>query len=103
MEKPTSLSFTDFEIPVDTLFRRAQQGPMNLAWTRTQFTIPDGYDAPRAVETWLGENCPGKWATYNYQSPKGKTNEHIMVVRFEDRNDALMFKLRGGHQAWDAR
>lgn len=101
MEKPTNLSFTDFEVPVDSLFRRAQQGPMNLAWTRTQFAVPDSYEAPKAVELWLTENTPGKWATYSYQSPKGKSSDFIMVVRFEDKNDALMFKLRGGHQAFE--
>lgn len=102
MEKPSNLAFTDFDVSVDSLFRRAQQGPMNLTWTRTQFSIPDNYDAPRAVETWLTENCPGQWATYNYSNPKGR-GDSIMVVRFADKNDALMFKLRGGHQAYDVR
>lgn len=101
MEKPTTLSFTDLEVPVDSLFRRAEQGPMNLTWTRTQFAIPDTYNAPRAIEAWLGENCPGRWAAYSYQDPKGKGEDHVMVVRFEDKNDALMFKLRGGHQAFE--
>lgn len=101
MEKPVNISFTDFEIPVEVLFRKTSQGPMNLSWTRTQFAVPDGYEAPKAVETWLVENCPGRWATYSYQSPKGKGGDYIMVVRFEDKNDALMFKLRGGHQAYE--
>lgn len=103
MDKPTSITFTDFEVPLDTILRHSQQGPMDLRWTRTQFTIPDGYDAPRAVEAWLVENCPGRWQTYHYHSPKGRDDGYSMVVRFEDKNDALMFKLRGGHQAWDAR
>jgi hypothetical protein len=101
MEKPASLKFTDFEIPTEALFRKSHLGPMNLDWVRTQFVVPDAYDAPRKVEQWLNENCPGRWATYNYQSPRGKTNDHVMVVRFEDKNDALMFKLRGGHQAYE--
>lgn len=102
MEKPTNLIFTDFEVPVNRLFRRSQQGPMNLTWTRTQFTIPDSYEAPKKVEEWLSENTPGRWATYSYQNPKSKNSDYVMVVRFEDKNDALMFKLRGGHQAWES-
>lgn len=101
MDKPTSLAFTDFEVPLSSLFRRNKQGPMNLTWTRVQFMIPDGYEAPKSVEEWLTENTPGEWQTFHYNSPKGKTNEFVMVVRFKDKNDALMFKLRGGHQAWE--
>jgi len=101
MQKPTSLKFTDFEIPADRINARFHAGPMNLTWIRTQFSIPDGYDAPRKVEQWLEQNAANRWATYSYQSPKGKAHDFVMVVRFEDRNDALMFKLRGGHQAWE--
>ena len=100
MDKPTEVSFTDLDVPIQSLFRRASQGPMNLCWTRTQFNIPDSYDAAKAVEMWLIEHCPGRWQAYHYVSPKGKGEDQVMVVRFEDKNDALMFKLRGGHQAW---
>lgn len=101
METPDSLTFTDFEIPLDQLFQH-ERGPMNLAWTRVQFTVPDGWQAPQAVQQWLRENTPGKWQAYSYSNPKGKAQDYIMVVRFKDKNDALMFKLRGGHQSWEA-
>lgn len=74
---------------------------MNLNWTRVQFNIPDSWESIKKVQDWLRENNPGQWASYCYQHPKSrKTNDHTMVVRFQDKNDALMFKLRGGHQAW---
>jgi hypothetical protein len=103
METPTSIQFTDFEISTDVLFRRAHSGPMNPSWTRVQFPISNNWDDHIEVEKWLGENTPGKWASYHYQNPKGKKHDFTMIVRFENKNDALMFKLRGGHQAWENR
>lgn len=101
MEQPSSISFTDLEIPVSSLIKGALKGPMDTTWTRVQFVIPNGWDAPQHVENWLYDNIGGEWQSYNYQSPKGQRNDYIQVVRFRDRNDALMFKLRGGHQAWE--
>lgn len=101
METPQSLVFTDFEIPLDQLFQHAK-GPMNLSWTRVQFLIPDGWNAPQVIQKWMTDNTPGDWQAYHYSNPKGKDNDFVMVVRFRDKNDALMFKLRGGHQAHEA-
>ena len=101
MDMPENISFTDFSIPTNQLFRKTSIGPMNPKWVRTQFSIPDGYAAPNAVISWLNDNCPGQWATCNYMNPKTHNGEYVMVVRFEDKNDALMFKLRGGHQSYE--
>ena len=57
-----------------------------------------GYDFSKQ---WMKDNTPGKWQAYSYSNPKGKAQDYIMVVRFMDKNDALMFKLRGGHQSWE--
>ena len=73
---------------------------MNLSWTRVQFPIPDGWEGSKKIQEWLEENCPGRWSTYSYQNPKSKSGENIMVIRFENKNDALMFKLKDGHKAW---
>lgn len=103
MENPTSLQFTDFEILTSSLFRQAKNGPMNPSWTRVQFAIPDNWEAHISVEKWIDDNITGRWASYHYLNPKGKRDDYVMVVRFEDKNDALMFKLSGGHQAWEKR
>ena len=100
MEKPTSLTFDGLDVSLNILDERSS-GPMDLAWIRTQFNIPDQYDAPKAVHDWLTFNCHGEWSSYYYTAPKFKSGEGIMVVRFKDRNDALMFKLRDGHKAWE--
>lgn len=103
MEKPTNLTFTDFEVQTDKLFRKSLTGPMNRSWTRTQFQVPDNFESAKLVEDWLVENTPGKWAYFIYKTVRGRPDEYTMVVRFEDKNDALMFKLRGGHQAWESK
>lgn len=101
MNTPDSISFTDLEVQTSSLFRRSLSGPTNLQWTRVRFTIPNGYDAPQAVSDWLADNTPGRFDVWFYQDPKSRDGEYRMVVNFEDKNDALMFKLRGGHQAWE--
>lgn len=103
MNNPSSLQFTDFEVATEVLFRRATNGPMNPSWTRVQFPIPDNWEAHLAVQKWLNDNTPSKWTSYHYHNPKGKKQDYMMVVRFENKNDALMFKLRGGHQAYEVR
>jgi hypothetical protein len=100
MTSPTRLTFTDFEIATNDILGANRQGPISPQWTRTKFTIPNGHEAPKLVTGWLTNNCPGLWTTYHYQDPKSKDYQDVMVVWFEDRNDALLFKLRGGHQAW---
>lgn len=103
MSIPESLTFTDYEVPTAAIFKQRQESsPMNRAWTRVQFAVPDSWEASRRVVDWLNENCPNRYCFYCYQNPRGSGPDYIMVVRFEDKNDALIFKLRGGHQAWES-
>ena len=103
MEKPVSLSFTDLDLPIEHLFKHVPSGPMSPTWTRVQFTLPDPYDSVKIVEDWLKQNCPGSWTFYTYSNPGNKKHDFIMVIRFEDKNDAILFKLRGGHQSWESK
>jgi hypothetical protein len=57
-------------------------------------------EAFKAVREWLVSNCGGDWREHHFSDPRSKNNELTMIVKFENRDDALMFKLRGGHQAW---
>ena len=101
---PKVIQFEGLELPIESFDQ--QEGtfskPVPTTWKRVQFSIPDGYTSAKAVEEWLKVNCPNRWASYHYQNPKQKAQgDRVMVVRFEDKNDALLFKLRGGHQAWE--
>lgn len=103
MKKPSSLVFEDYEVPVSDLYSTGNgvNGPVPTTWTRTQFNIPNNYSAPAEVTKWLDENCPGRYSSWFYQDPRSKEHAAVMVVKFESRNDALMFKLQGGHQSWE--
>lgn len=104
LEPPSTVEFEGLSLPVSDVIRAKgnSTGPVPSTWQRVSFPVPDGYTCARAVEEWLAQNCPNKWAAYHYNNPKQKASaDRIMVVRFEDKNDALLFKLRGGHQAWE--
>lgn len=68
-------------------------------WKRVIIDVPDTYSAPSKVNEWLAENCINGYASYEFSDPV--TYDGVMVIRFEDVNDALMFKLRDGHKAWE--
>jgi hypothetical protein len=102
MSKPESLHFTDLTVKTESVLnQRSEPKPMNRKWTRVHFPIPDSWEAAKEVTAWLNANCSDQFSTYTYQNPKGKSPDYLMVVRFKDKNDALFFKLRGGHQAWE--
>lgn len=100
MQKPQSIKFDGVEYKLSSVLR-SKGGPAPSHWTRVKFNVPNDFEAPKAVEAWLALNCSGMWRHYHFSDPKSKKGERSMVVRFEERNDALFFKLRGGHQAWE--
>lgn len=103
MSKPPVLKFTDYDVPTSAI---SWQGPQSLApttWTRVKFNVPGDFttrEATRQVCEWLAHNCVGSWREHHFVDPRGKNGEYTVIVKFENRDDALMFKLRGGHQAW---
>jgi hypothetical protein len=100
MNKPDVLKFTDYDVNVKALTYQLPQSLAPSDWTRVKFTVPGTHEAPKQVCEWLVSNCVGDWRQHNFPDPKSKNNERTMVVKFQSRDDALMFKLRGGHQAW---
>lgn len=100
MEQPKTIKFSGLEINTKELDQRPNRGPMDRTWVRVQFTIPECYEAPDKVREWLVQNVLHHWSLYVYSDPTDMS--YKMVIRFSDRNDALMFKLKGGHQIWEA-
>ena len=99
MKLPKTIKFTDLEItPVECGGANHFTGLTPTSWTRVEFTIPTSYDALSSVQTWLQDNSANPWSIYDYSSKD--RSQRTVVVRFKDKNDALMFKLRGGHQCW---
>lgn len=100
MKTPTTIKFTDLEIsPQDLTGGVKHQGIIPSSWTRVQFTVPNDWQKLEQVSKWLTDNAGDDWATYNFHADN-KAQERTMVVKFKDKNDALLFKLRGGHQCW---
>lgn len=104
MSKPSVITFTDYVVPISAL---TWNGPQSLApptWTRVKFNVPGEHaqrDCSKLVCEWLVSNCNGQWRANSFPDPRSKSHERTMIIKFESRDDALMFKLRGGHQAWE--
>lgn len=99
MKSPKTIKFSDLEIkPIDLDSHHTRTGIIPQSWTRVQFTLPSDWQSIEKVSKWLADNSSDDWASYNYSLDT--KNERVMVVKFKDKNDALMFKLRGGHQCW---
>lgn len=105
MIQPEIVEFDGASINVQNVLRPSYRnvGPVSNSWSRTAFEVPDGYTAPRIVDEWLRDNCKGRWTSVHFHNPRNKGHGHTMVVRFEDRNDALLFKLRDGHKSWETK
>lgn len=97
------LDFTDHTVYTSQILKKTRKvtGPVNTSWTRVKVVIPDAYSGKK-VEEWVEEHLTGPWFCYQYHNRAfdKKANGFTMIFRFKDKNDALMFKLQGGHQAY---
>ena len=94
------VSFSGLEIPANSILPGPyRNGPMNRNWIRVKFTMNSANPDFAKVEDWLRKNCKHGWAAYNHVDPSDSSS-YFGIVRFENNDDALMFKLSDGHQAW---
>ncbi len=104
MQKPEQIRFTGLTLkPGPTLNKMIHQGSFNMIssdWARLTFTVPTAKDSIQHVYDWLNTNCNGQYTAYRFHD-RDSYSEYQMVVRFEDKNDAIMFKLQDGHRAWE--
>lgn len=80
--------------------------PWPKHWTRVQITLPRQREAYRQVINWIEENLQDLYgATYvigdEDVGTKTDRNRIRAVFAFANSNDALMFKLQGGHKAYE--
>ena len=109
MQPPKEIKFTNFVMNEHDLKRVSTAGittPVTPEWSRVHFTVPTSRDAVTAVYDWLEQNCSGMWSSYKYYESNGTgghsfSSEYRMIVSFESVDDALLFKLRDGHLAWE--
>ena len=103
MQRPTSVNFTNWTLAGNEMSLIANAGIPNhkiTDWTRLVVSVPVDRDSMQHVQKWLFENCSGQFVFYKYQDGAVYT-EYKMVIRFENKNDALLFKLKDGHRAWE--
>lgn len=97
------IDFTDLTISCNDLLRKSRRvsGPVDNTWIRVKIKIPNQY-AIKKIEDWIEENLIYSWFSYHFQDRiyDKKSTELTMILRFESNNDALMFKLKDGYNAW---
>jgi len=89
--------------------------PWPVNWTRMEIEIPDTYDAPDQIIKFINNDMEcSRWGYFTYTDDDKKNSfvsdnsflydiagKNIMVIGFEEEEDATMFKLMGGHEAWE--
>jgi hypothetical protein len=92
---PSVVHFTGADFDPKLLSRRLR-APTPADWIRHQFTTDGFVDPEWNISEWLTNNLFGRW-TLNF----GMTlNGMVIVVGFEQANDAVMFRLMEGETAW---
>jgi len=97
-----SVEFTDLEVPIhDVLsqYRNQHQGIIPYSWARVRITIPLGFNESEMVKKWLAENTTQAWSIN--QSDDYHNSKTNVTVRFQNIDDALMFKLSDGYRSWE--
>lgn len=94
---PAEVKFTGLTI-LSTELNRAVVGPIPLHWTRHQFLLADEYFHPEnwSFVSWINRNLNGRYNVSVAYVPKGS----VVVIGFENDNDAVMFRLLEGETAW---
>ncbi len=93
---PPVVRFTGLDIRPEELNRRVK-GPIPLHWTRHQFLLEDDYVDPEwSMTSWINRNLTGRWTISSFHGLKGT----IVVLGFENGNDAVMFRFLEGETAW---
>ena len=94
---PDKVSFTGLDLDPREIHepRKLFDMPYPVDWVRHQFTLvhPD-YGFTRKLDRWLEKNIDGRWGSYVSSSGQ------ICVIYFEKLNDAILFRLKDGENAW---
>jgi hypothetical protein len=94
MKSPV-IKFTGLEIPADA-FERVRRKPAHQDWHRIEFQLDEDITV-QSIRSWLLDTYDMGWQMYEYNHPD--THHTIVIIRFQDRNHALMFKLQNGMRA----
>jgi hypothetical protein len=88
---PKTVSYTGYELSnTDLVSSRVVEGPFPVSWARIVFRMDDFNTRP--LLTWVIENTNGRFGIL--------TGYPLTALYFEDDLDAVLFKLKDGHEAW---
>lgn len=89
---PDTVAFTDLELnPREMMWFRVVEGPFPASWAKLLLP-PPSHAATRSVIQWTLENVNGRFGVID-SYPNS-------AIYFEDTNDAILFRLKDGHEAW---
>jgi hypothetical protein len=94
---PLKVRFTGLEFdPMEVLQSRELIGsPIPPDWVRVRFDVPD--EAVTKVRRWVAKNTNDRWCLYSFE---GDFETTTVVIAFETKTDAVMFRLKNGETAW---
>lgn len=93
MQKP-NIQFTGLPLITNTkdLGNAGVKQIADPEWSRVVFRLSTEKSRLDNVHAWLYKNAKGIWSLYKYHE-SGSYSEYVVVIRFAERNDALLFKL----------
>lgn len=95
------IQFTDYELNSEDIIKMNPNridAPWNPEWTRVEVVAGNFWMDNDKLIQFIEENIQnGAWDYYSYQNSAPSYSQTI-VVGFEHPDDAIMFKLRGGHK-----
>ena len=92
--------YGDFEINPQSLFRYRKNVPIPYDWERISFHIDDLDGMNWLLPKWIETNMMGNFIINTNQVNFYKKYSVLIIIGFEQINDAIMFKLMDGHNAW---
>lgn len=94
---PETVRYSGAEFDARKLLERRHMGPIPLDWTRHQFKVDGRYSDPTwTLSNWISENLHGRFTLNATIIQDG----YLVVIGFEQVNDAVMFRLMDGETAW---
>jgi len=63
-------------------------------WARLEFQVDTSRTTLDKVNAWLRQETTKMWSIYKYHDPANHSKYNV-VIRFEEKNDAVLFKLSG--------
>lgn len=91
---PENVAFTGLDLDPRALLqpRKSNRPFVPPHWVRLQFSVPPEGGAIQQIDRWLERRIHGGWSSRLHH----RGISCVVVLHFEDPNDAVMFRLMDG-------